>query len=292
MRYLGALLCSIAACGEPEPERTPETTATETAPPSGGTPPVAASEDVGLPLSSNGIGHDSGAFTGYRDRDPRKPTVSAVRMGAVSVTGDLPPELIQRVARQSIARLRKCYEAAFVDRPAISARTTTTFTIASDGRVSDAKTTGDLAKTDAQSCIEKELGALKYPAPESGSVKVSYPIVFAPPAYRFKIGEENSVDVRGGDVVKALEKAGYKVTGASAASQPGATGSRLNAEKGGITFSLTLDPTATMPLEDYEKLKTEAVMLEDGAWVLFVQSQDPKASRALLDAIQKKTPGR
>ena len=47
-----------------------------------------------------------------------------------------------------------------------------------------------------------------------------------------------------------------------------------------------------MPLEDYEKLKTEAVMLEDGAWVLFVQSQDPKASRALLDAIQKKTPGR
>ncbi len=119
-------------------------------------------------------------------------------------------------------------------------------------------------------------------------MKVSYPIVFAPPDYAFTIGEKPSANVSEADLVKALEKAGYKVTGAADASQPQTTLSHLKAEKGGVTFTLTLDTSAKLSIEDYEKRKAAAVVLEDGAWCLFVESSDKAASQALLDAIHKK----
>lgn len=288
-----AFLLFAVGCGETMAEQRSETTAPE--PAASLSIASALSSSDAVPITSapaiNSIGHDSGAFKGFRNLDPRRPTVAAVRMGAVSVNGSLPPEIIQRIVRHKIAKLRECYNAAALGQPTLSGRATTTFTIGPDGAVKDTKTTGDLANTEALACIQKELAALKYPAPESGSVKVSYPIVFAPPKYAFKIGDKNSVDATEADIMKALEAAGYKVTGAASTSQPTAQLSRFKAEKAGITFSLTLDPAAKLPLEDYETLKLAALMLEDGSWVLFVESSDVAASRALIDAIHKKLGG-
>lgn len=233
-----------------------------------------------VPTTRGGLWGDEG--------DPRRPKRSALRMGATSVNGRLPPEVIQRIVRSNFGKLRLCYDTALASDGTVGGRTATSFVITSDGATTSVKTTGDIVDKTMLACLDKAFSGLTYPTPESGNVKVVYPIVFAPPDYAFTIGEKPSANVSEADLVKALEKAGYKVAGAADASQPSTAVSHLKAEKGGVTFTLSLDTSAKLPLADYEELKAKAVTLEDGAWCLFVESSDKAASQALVDAIHKK----
>jgi hypothetical protein len=84
----------------------------------------------GIGLGNIGtIGHGSGTGTGSgfgrghgRLGGTHKAKAPKVRMGATSVSGRLPPEVIQRIVRQNYGRLRLCYEAGLRSNPSLQGR--------------------------------------------------------------------------------------------------------------------------------------------------------------------------
>ena len=104
----------------------------------------------------------------------------SVRMGATTVNGHLPPEVVKRIVRQQFGRFRLCYEGALRANPTLAGTVTTTFTIRSDGSTEGVSTSTDLIDKNVAPCIAKVFALLSYPQPEGGVVKVSYPLLFSP----------------------------------------------------------------------------------------------------------------
>ncbi|MFO0554053.1 MAG: AgmX/PglI C-terminal domain-containing protein [Polyangiaceae bacterium] len=159
---------------------------------SGGAPSYCLGEDVGLTgiiaLDGIGLGNVGGAGTNKRysisgRRSGGEPSrAPSVRMGAISVSGRLPPEVIQRIVRQNFGRFRTCYENGLRKNPDLEGKVTVNFKIERDGSTSNVAAVGDLKDADVLDCLKKPFIALTFPQPEGGVVKVSYPIMFAPPA--------------------------------------------------------------------------------------------------------------
>jgi Inner membrane component of T3SS, cytoplasmic domain len=123
-----------------------------------------------------GNGHSSGRLSGTRKAHP--PTV---RVGATELTGHLPPEVIQRIVRQNFGRFRLCYENGLRNNPNLGGRVAVRFVIGRDGGVSNVGNGGsDLPDAGVVSCVVRAFYGLSFPAPDSGIVTVTYPIVFAP----------------------------------------------------------------------------------------------------------------
>jgi hypothetical protein len=143
----------------------------------------------GIGLGSIGtIGHGAGTGTGqgfgsghgrlggsHRTRPPR------VRMGATTVNGRLPPEVIQRILRQNYGRFRLCYENGLRNNPNLQGRVSVRFVIGRDGSVSNVGNAGsDLPDPGVVSCVTRAYYGLSFPQPEGGIVTVVYPIMFSP----------------------------------------------------------------------------------------------------------------
>lgn len=129
--------------------------------------------------TGTGQGFGSGAGSG-RLGGTHKSKPPSVRMGATSVSGRLPPEVIQRIVRQNFGRFRLCYENALRNNPNLAGRVSVSFTIGRDGSVGSVSGGGDLPDASVIGCVTKQFYGLSFPAPEGGVVKVSYPIAFAP----------------------------------------------------------------------------------------------------------------
>lgn len=123
-----------------------------------------------------GFGAGSGRLGGaHSTRSPK------VRMGATSVVGRLPPEVIQRIVRQNFGRLRLCYEHGLGRNPELSGKVTSRFVIAKDGSVESVSDGGsDLADSGVVSCVLSSFNGLSFPQPEGGAVTVTYPVHFEP----------------------------------------------------------------------------------------------------------------
>ena len=106
--------------------------------------------DIGTVGRGKGTGEGFGSGHGRLGRGTKPPQV---RMGAVTVSGRLPPEVIQRVVRQNFGRFRLCYENGLRQNPALEGRVTVRFVIGRDGRVSDVAGGGDLPDKAVSSCI-------------------------------------------------------------------------------------------------------------------------------------------
>jgi hypothetical protein len=143
----------------------------------------------GIGLGSIGtIGHGAGTGTGqgfgsghgrlggsHRTKPPQ------VRMGATSVSGRLPPEVIQRIVRQNFGRFRLCYENGLRNNPNLQGRVGVRFVIGRDGSVSNVGNGGsDLPDSGVVSCVVRAFYGLSFPQPEGGIVTVVYPIMFSP----------------------------------------------------------------------------------------------------------------
>jgi hypothetical protein len=143
----------------------------------------------GIGLGSIGtIGHGAGTGTGqgfgsghgrlggsHRTRPPQ------VRMGATTVNGRLPPEVIQRIVRQNYGRFRLCYENGLRNNPNLQGRVSVRFVIGRDGSVSNVGNAGsDLPDPGVVSCVTRAYYGLSFPQPEGGIVTVVYPIMFSP----------------------------------------------------------------------------------------------------------------
>ncbi|EYF02579.1 AgmX/PglI C-terminal domain-containing protein [Chondromyces apiculatus] len=127
-----------------------------------------------------GFGSGSGRLGGaHKSPSPR------LRMGATTVSGRLPPEVVQRIVRQNFGRFRLCYEQGLRRNPELTGRVTTRFTIKTDGSVGALANGGsDIPDTMVTACVVNAFRGLSFPSPEAGVVVVTYPIMFSPPSSR------------------------------------------------------------------------------------------------------------
>jgi hypothetical protein len=103
-----------------------------------------------------------------------------LRQGATQVTGQLPPEVIQRIVRQNFGRFRLCYENGLRSNPNLSGRVNVSFSIDGTGSVTEVKDGGsDLPDSSVVTCVVHGFEKLSFPEPENKKpVKVVYPIIF------------------------------------------------------------------------------------------------------------------
>ncbi|MCB9607801.1 MAG: AgmX/PglI C-terminal domain-containing protein [Polyangiaceae bacterium] len=143
----------------------------------------------GIGLGSIGtIGHGAGTGTGQgfgsghgRLGGSHSTRAPKVRMGATSVSGRLPPEVIQRIVRQNYGRFRMCYENGLRNNPNLEGRVTVRFVIGRDGAVSNVSNGGsDIPDSGVVGCVVRAYYGLSFPQPEGGIVTVVYPIMFSP----------------------------------------------------------------------------------------------------------------
>ncbi|MGK3990157.1 AgmX/PglI C-terminal domain-containing protein [Sorangium sp. So ce136] len=128
--------------------------------------------------SGQGLGGGHGRLGGNH----RGASVPSVRMGATQVSGRFPPEVVQRIVRQSFGRFRLCYEEGLRRDARLQGRVAVHFTIDPSGAVANARDGGsDLPDGAVVSCVVRAFHALSFPAPEGGSINVVYPLQFAPP---------------------------------------------------------------------------------------------------------------
>lgn len=124
--------------------------------------------------ASDGFGNGHGKLMGgHKVKTPQ------VRMGMTSVSGRIPPEIVQRVIRQNYGKFRMCFENGLRNNPNLNGRVTTRFVINRDGSVSNASNGGsDLPDQGVVQCVVRSFYGLSFPAPETGIVTVVYPIMF------------------------------------------------------------------------------------------------------------------
>ena len=143
----------------------------------------------GIGLGNIGtLGHGAGTGSGQgfgaghgRLGGSHKTKAPSVRMGATTVNGRLPPEVIQRIVRQNFGRFRMCYEQGLSRNPNLEGRVGVRFVIGRDGAVSTAGNGGsDLPDQTVVSCVVSAFYGLSFPQPEGGIVTVVYPIMFSP----------------------------------------------------------------------------------------------------------------
>jgi pSer/pThr/pTyr-binding forkhead associated (FHA) protein len=143
----------------------------------------------GIGLGNIGtLGHGAGTGTGQgfgsghgRLGGSHKTRAPKVRMGQTTVSGRLPPEVIQRIVRQNYGRFRMCFEQGLVRNPNLEGRVSVRFVIGRDGSVSNVANGGsDLPDSQVISCVISAYYGLSFPQPEGGIVTVVYPIMFSP----------------------------------------------------------------------------------------------------------------
>lgn len=100
--------------------------------------------------------------------------------GAAEVGGTLSSEVISRIIRRNMDRIKYCYERTLQVQPALAGRVTARFEIGPDGSVIDARITDStLSNADVETCLVARFRAMQFPAPEGGGVvAVTYPLVF------------------------------------------------------------------------------------------------------------------
>ena len=125
-----------------------------------------------------GMGNGHGRLGGtHATRVPR------VNIGSTTVSGRLPPEVIQRIVRQNFGRFRLCYENGLRSSPNLTGRVAVRFVIGRDGAVSNVGNGGsDLPDSSVVGCVVRAFYGLSFPQPEGGIVTVTYPILFSPGA--------------------------------------------------------------------------------------------------------------
>jgi hypothetical protein len=147
----------------------------------------------GIGLDSVGtIGHGAGGgdlmgfgpgggfgLSSGRLKPRHKTGVPRVRIAGTSVSGRLPPEVIQRIVRQNYGRFRACYQASLQTNPNLSGRVVASFIIGRDGTVKSVSGGGDLPDSGVISCVTRSFYGLTFPQPDGGIVRVTYPIVFS-----------------------------------------------------------------------------------------------------------------
>lgn len=121
------------------------------------------------PLAENGLsGMALAALTAMFETDPKS-------------AGRLDKDAIRKVVADNIDEIRHCYNEGLVRDPQLAGRVVVTFVIGTSGAVSSSQVAESTVR-DVQvgNCIATTVGSWTFPAPEGGSVTVTYPFVLEP----------------------------------------------------------------------------------------------------------------
>jgi hypothetical protein len=99
---------------------------------------------------------------------------------ATNISGRLPPETVRAVLRQNAGRFRLCYQQGLSNHPALEGQVVTQFVILRDGSVTRVTATGALPDAEVKACIASALSTVRFPQPEGGVVRVTYPLMLTP----------------------------------------------------------------------------------------------------------------
>jgi hypothetical protein len=135
---------------------------------------------IGTCMGTNCLGDGTGRSMGRLSGTYKPHGVSVRPDGVSTVSGRLPPDVIQRIVRQNFGRFRNCYEGGLRSNPNLEGRVVARFVIGSDGAVSNVSAGGDLPDATVKSCVAGAFYGLSFPTPEGGIVTVSYPIMLTP----------------------------------------------------------------------------------------------------------------
>lgn len=167
------------------------------APPPPPIPPAAATEG-GLGLNGIGeggggkseglgagrvgtLGQGLGPGSAQRLGGDHKVNSPRIQMGGITTRGDIPPEVIQRIVRQSFGRFRLCYENGLRNNPKLKGKLSVHFTLDRNGTVSNVRNSDvNLPDTTVVSCITQSLPRILFPNSREEVVTVSFPITFTP----------------------------------------------------------------------------------------------------------------
>ncbi|HMR09481.1 MAG TPA: AgmX/PglI C-terminal domain-containing protein, partial [Polyangiaceae bacterium] len=130
-------------------------------------------------IGSGGGGSGFGAGVGVGSLSAAAKATPKVRLGAKAIRGKLDPQVIQRVVRSKMSRIRACYEKELL-RGDFSTKIVTSFVIGSSGRVTSIKLSQASKRGSLDSCVQQVFRTMHFPAPKGGGiVTVSYPLVFS-----------------------------------------------------------------------------------------------------------------
>jgi hypothetical protein len=140
-------------------------------------------------IGGEGIGSGAGRVRGSHQiqireahscGDPAELPPNPDRGCTTTVNGRLPPEIIQRIIRQSFGRCRLCYEDGLRRDPGLEGRVSVRFVIDREGSVTTAADAGsDLRDESVVSCMVRDFQALSFPEPAGGIVTVVYPLLLS-----------------------------------------------------------------------------------------------------------------
>jgi hypothetical protein len=139
--------------------------------------------NIGTCMGLNCYGNGESGFgrsIGRNGQDHKARAFTVRPQGEATVSGRLPPDVIQRIVRQNFGRFRSCYEIGLRSNPNLEGRVVARFVIGRDGAVSNVSAGGDLPDSKVRSCVASAFYGVAFPSPENGIVTVSYPIMLTP----------------------------------------------------------------------------------------------------------------
>jgi hypothetical protein len=108
---------------------------------------------------------------------------STIRVTPIEASAGLPVEVISRIVRQSVPRVRRCYDEGHGRNPNLSGRLTMKFVIGATGSVYEPSFTGDLPDLTVATCTRNVLASLTFPKPEGKApVTASFSFIMIPPS--------------------------------------------------------------------------------------------------------------
>ncbi len=135
-----------------------------------------------------GLEHLGALGTGGLNNAPQRSAPRAagkgaplVRQGPTTVNGKLPAEVVGRILRQNVGRVRMCYEVGRTKNAKLEGRVNVRFVIDGAGNVPNVTDGGsDLPDANVARCVQRAYTALQFPQPESGVVTVVTSLMFSP----------------------------------------------------------------------------------------------------------------
>ncbi len=122
-------------------------------------------------------GPDTGAGNGAGGMRGRTSAAPHVKLGELTVKGELDKAIVRRYIKRNVNRLQFCYERELAKNPGLAGHVVATFTIDAAGTVATVHAKAFDAKVGE--CIEQTIHAIEFPKPPKGSVDVSYPLDFS-----------------------------------------------------------------------------------------------------------------
>ncbi|MDX2086567.1 MAG: AgmX/PglI C-terminal domain-containing protein [Kofleriaceae bacterium] len=108
------------------------------------------------------------------------PSGPRIRVGDPTSFAGLDRDVIRRLIRRELVKIRACYERQLVAEPQLAGKVALKFTVKADGHVDHVATTTSL-HPDVDACLEGVVRTIVFPKPQGGGmVVVNYPFVFQP----------------------------------------------------------------------------------------------------------------